>query len=305
MGEKMVALKVDVDTFAGTRDGVPALLAEMERFAVKATFYFSMGPDNSGKAIRRIFTRKGFLKKQLRSGASSTYGVKTMLYGTLLPAPMIAASLPDMLRAVEQQGHQAGVHCWDHVKWHDYLNRFRCAQASNREVLLRPQFRLRDAALAIDRLGAALSGASGLLRERVSRKRILDGHGDLRPEHVCLLQPPVVFDCLEFNPLLRQVDPFDEMAYLSMECDMAGAPWIGPQLVSGVSDALHDHPHAALPHFYTAHCALLRARLAMAHLLDPKPRLPEKWQPLAERYLTRALSATADFICAMQRGKPG
>ena len=187
----------------------------------------------------------------------------------------------------------------------DYLDRFRCAQASNREVLLRPQFRLRDAALAIDRLGTALSGASGLLRERVSRKRILDGHGDLRPEHVCLLQPPVVFDCLEFNPLLRQVDPFDEMAYLSMECDMAGAPWIGPQLVSGVSDALHDHPHAALPHFYTAHCALLRARLAMAHLLDPKPRLPEKWQPLAERYLTRALSATADFICAMQRGKPG
>ena len=68
MGEKMVALKVDVDTFAGTRDGVPALLEEMERFAVKATFYFSMGPDNSGKAIRRIFTRKGFLKKQLRSG---------------------------------------------------------------------------------------------------------------------------------------------------------------------------------------------------------------------------------------------
>lgn len=184
----------------------------------------------------------------------------------------------------------------------DYLARFQCALALNREVLLRPQFQLRNAALAIDRLGAALALGTDLLRDRVSRQRILDGHGDLRPEHVCLLRPPVVFDCLEFNPLLRQVDPFDEISFLSMECDMAGAPWIGPQLVLGVANALRDHPHAALMHFYTAHCALLRARLAMAHLLDLQPRLPEKWPPLAERYIARALSATGDFISAMRHG---
>jgi aminoglycoside phosphotransferase family enzyme len=187
----------------------------------------------------------------------------------------------------------------------DYLARFQCALASNREVLLRPQFKLENAALAIDRLGAALALASDLLRERVSHRRILDGHGDLRPEHVCLLQPPVVFDCLEFDPLLRQVDPFDEIAFLGMECDMAGAPWIGPQLVSGVARALGDHPHEALMYFYTAHRALLRARLAMAHLLDPKPRLPQKWPPLAERYIARALSETDDFIAAMRNGTPG
>jgi undecaprenyl phosphate-alpha-L-ara4FN deformylase len=121
MAEKIVALKVDVDTHAGTRDGVPHLLEDMRRFGVKGTFYFSMGPDNSGKAIRRIFTRKGFLKKQLRSGAPSAYGIRTMLYGTLLPAPMIAASFPDVLRETERQGHEIGIHCWDHVKWHDYL----------------------------------------------------------------------------------------------------------------------------------------------------------------------------------------
>ena len=184
----------------------------------------------------------------------------------------------------------------------DYLGRFQCAQASNREVLLRPQFQLRNAALALDRLSAALALGADLLRDRVSRQRILDGHGDLRPEHVCLMQPPVVFDCLEFNPQLRQVDPFDEMAYLSMECDMAGAPWIGPQLVSGVANALADPPHAALMHLYTAHCALLRARLAMAHLLDPQPRLPDKWPPLAQRYIARALSATRDFTSAMRHG---
>ena len=117
----IIALKVDVDTYVGTREGVPALLRILERFGIRATFYFSMGPDNSGKAIRRIFTRKGFLRKQLRNKAPAAYGIKTMLYGTLLPAPMIAASFPDILRRVEQKGHEVGIHCWDHVKWHDYL----------------------------------------------------------------------------------------------------------------------------------------------------------------------------------------
>jgi peptidoglycan/xylan/chitin deacetylase (PgdA/CDA1 family) len=116
-----VALKVDVDTFAGTRDGVPRLLAILADTGIKATFYFSMGPDNSGKAIRRIFTRKGFLKKMLRTRAPAAYGLKTMLYGTLLPAPLIAASLPEVLRETSGQGHEVGIHCWDHVKWHDLL----------------------------------------------------------------------------------------------------------------------------------------------------------------------------------------
>jgi peptidoglycan/xylan/chitin deacetylase (PgdA/CDA1 family) len=121
MAEKIVALKVDVDTYAGTRDGVPVLLEDLARFGVFATFYFSMGPDNSGKAVRRIFTRKGFLGKMLRTKAPSAYGIRTMLYGTLLPAPMIAATFPGVLRETEQLGHEAGIHCWDHVKWHDYL----------------------------------------------------------------------------------------------------------------------------------------------------------------------------------------
>ncbi len=121
MDQPTIALKVDVDTFCGTRDGVPRLVALLQEFDIKATFYFSMGPDNSGKAVRRIFTKKGFLKKMLRTKAPSTYGLKTMLYGTLLPAPMIAASFPEVLRNTHKAGHEVGIHCWDHVKWHDYL----------------------------------------------------------------------------------------------------------------------------------------------------------------------------------------
>ena len=121
MSSSVVALKVDVDTYAGTRDGVPRLLSILESFGIKATFYFSMGPDNSGKAIRRLFTRKGFLKKMLRTRAPAAYGLKTMLYGTLLPPPMIARSFPEILLETERRGHEAGIHCWDHVKWHDLL----------------------------------------------------------------------------------------------------------------------------------------------------------------------------------------
>jgi aminoglycoside phosphotransferase family enzyme len=199
------------------------------------------------------------------------------------------------------------------VSPNDYLARFQYEQASTREVLLRPQFQLRDAALAIDRLGSALSQGADLLRDRALHKRVLDGHGDLRPEHVCLIQPPVVIDCLEFNRQLRQVDPFEEVAYLGLECDMAGAPWIGQHLTSGCAAVLNDHPPAALMCLYTAHRALMRARLTLAHLLDPQPCTPEKWPPLAARYIGRALVAldtlaqltnTRSFIATRQHGLP-
>ena len=118
-----IALKVDVDTFTGTRDGIPNLLKIFQQFDIRATFYFSLGPDNSGKAIRRIF-RKGFLEKMLRTRAPSMYGLRTMLSGTLLPAPVIGENLPEVIRSVREAGHEVGIHCWDHVKWHDYLSRF-------------------------------------------------------------------------------------------------------------------------------------------------------------------------------------
>ncbi len=121
MKSSAIALKVDVDTYVGTRDGIPRLLEILESFGVRATFYFSLGPDNSGKAIRRIFTRKGFLKKMLRTKAPSTYGLRTLLYGTLLPPPMIGSSLPGVLKTARDMGHEVGIHCWDHVRWHDLL----------------------------------------------------------------------------------------------------------------------------------------------------------------------------------------
>jgi aminoglycoside phosphotransferase family enzyme len=177
----------------------------------------------------------------------------------------------------------------------DPVARLQREQAASREVLLRPQFRLHGAATALDGLDAALARHGALLQARAAAGRIVDGHGDLRPEHVCLLQPPVVIDALEFNTALRQVDPFEELVYLGLECEMAGAPWIGPRLLQGCAAALGGAPAGALLQIYTAARALLRARLAMAHLLDPEPRRPAHWPAQAQRFIERALQALASL----------
>jgi peptidoglycan/xylan/chitin deacetylase (PgdA/CDA1 family) len=121
--ERRVALKVDCDTLEGTLEGVPRLLEIFAARAIRATFYFTLGPDRSGVAVRRVFTQRGFLAKMVRSRAPSLYGWKTMLYGTLLPAPPIGARTADVLRAAARAGHDTGVHGWDHVGWHDRLTR--------------------------------------------------------------------------------------------------------------------------------------------------------------------------------------
>lgn len=175
----------------------------------------------------------------------------------------------------------------------DHLARFRREQAVNREVLLQPAFGLPGAAAALDALDTALAQHAPLLMARAAGGHVVDGHGDLRPEHVCLQRPPVVIDALEFNAALRAVDPFDELSYLGLECEMAGAAWIGPRLLAACAATLSDTPPPALLHLYTAYRAQLRARLALAHLLEPQPRTPLKWAPLAQRYLQRSVAALA------------
>jgi undecaprenyl phosphate-alpha-L-ara4FN deformylase len=115
-----LALKIDVDTHQGLGQGVPRLLDCLARRRIAASFYVSMGPDNSGKAIRRFFTRKGFARKMLKSNAVALYGLRTALYGTLLPAPEIARSFPEVLRRIVAEGHELGIHGNDHVYWHDF-----------------------------------------------------------------------------------------------------------------------------------------------------------------------------------------
>jgi len=113
-----LALKVDVDTWRGTRDGVPRLVELLKRRGAGATFLFSLGPDHTGRAMKRVF-RKDFLSKVSRTSVLRHYGLRTLLYGTLLPGPDIGRRGASAMRAVRAAGFEVGVHCWDHVRWQD------------------------------------------------------------------------------------------------------------------------------------------------------------------------------------------
>lgn len=177
----------------------------------------------------------------------------------------------------------------------EYCARFAREQAATAQLLLDSRVALRGAAQAVAGMDKALAAGAVLLGQRATDQRLREGHGDLRPEHVCLLSPPVVIDCLEFNASLRQLDPLDELAYLTMECSMGGQSWVGERLLGHCAAAL-GRPDPALVHLYAAHRALVRARLSVAHLLDSPLRTPRRWAPLAERYIAQALDRLDAFI---------
>jgi peptidoglycan/xylan/chitin deacetylase (PgdA/CDA1 family) len=83
-----LALKIDVDTYRGTREGVPRLVDILARHGAKATFLFSLGPDHTG-----------------------------LLHRTVLPAPDIGQRCADILRGVRDEEFEVGIHAWDFARW--------------------------------------------------------------------------------------------------------------------------------------------------------------------------------------------
>jgi peptidoglycan/xylan/chitin deacetylase (PgdA/CDA1 family) len=113
-----IALKIDVDTYRGTREGALRLAQLLERLGIRATFLFSLGPDHTGRAIKRAL-RRGFLGKVKRTSVVEHYGIKTLMYGVLLPGPNIGKRCAGQMRAIAAGGFEVGVHTWDHVRWQD------------------------------------------------------------------------------------------------------------------------------------------------------------------------------------------
>jgi undecaprenyl phosphate-alpha-L-ara4FN deformylase len=117
---KYLALKIDVDTYRGTLRGVPRLVEALKRHNAQATFFFSLGPDHTGRAIKRVF-RPGFMKKVSRTSVVEHYGIRTLLYGTLLPGPDIGRKCANIMRSVRDDGFEVGIHCYDHIRWQDHV----------------------------------------------------------------------------------------------------------------------------------------------------------------------------------------
>ena len=167
------------------------------------------------------------------------------------------------------------------------LRHWRASLAYNKRVLLDPRLRLPAGLVRrVDRAQRRFLAARGdLIAARARERQIVDGHGDLRPEHIFVDDAVTVIDCLEFNASLRAVDPFDEIAYLCVECDRLGAHWASRYIRRRAIHALRDHLSDELFTFYRCQRATLRARLSIAHLLEANPRTPEKWPRLARIYL--------------------
>ena len=114
----LLVLKIDVDTYRGTREGVPNLVRMLKSHGAGATFLFSLGPDHTGWAMRRAL-RPGFFQKVSRTSVVEHYGFKTLMYGVLLPGPDIGAKAAAEMRATRAAGFECGIHTWDHVWWQD------------------------------------------------------------------------------------------------------------------------------------------------------------------------------------------
>ena len=167
----------------------------------------------------------------------------------------------------------------------------------SRQELARPAF-ARDVDLvdrAAGRLIDFLGARPDVLIERQRAGQIVEGHGDLRPEHICLEREPVIIDGLEFSRRLRLVDPADELAFLALECAMLGEPEAGTRLQRRYEELAGHRPRDALVGWYTAFRAFLRARLTALHSLEPGPRTPDAWLAQADRYLGAALDYSELF----------
>lgn len=168
-----------------------------------------------------------------------------------------------------------------------YLKHLHVESEVNLRLLTRPWTGLdpdRTRAL-LERVGALLRRCGPAIIERIEGGMIVEGHGDLRPEHVFLGQPPRIIDCLEFDRSMRLLDPYDEINYLGLESELVGAPWVRPLVLDVLDRVLDRPPDPALLALYGAFRAMLRARICIAHLLDPEPADPERWPKKAERYL--------------------
>ena len=277
-----IALKVDVDTLRGTLEGVPALLRLFDKHQVRATFLFSLGPDHTGRALRRVF-RPGFLTKVRRTSVASHYGLKTLMYGTLLPGPHIGRRAGHVMREVAAAGHEVGIHCYDHIRWQDFVAR------KNADWTRREMQRAVDVFQEVFGRKAGVIGAAGwqinahalALEEEFGFSYASDVRGEsaFYPR-----MEGVTSACLQIPTTLPTLDEL-------IGCDGISA--------DNVHEVVFEASRKALPdgHVYTLHAEL--EGMALSPVMQ---RLLDGWQAAGDTLGTlRDTSATLDHAAIPTR----
>lgn len=246
---KLLALKVDVDTYRGTLQGIPRLVDLFKRHNIGATFLFSLGPDHTGRAIKRVF-RPGFLNKVSRTSVVQHYGFPTLLYGTLLPGPDIGVKCADILRRTRDEGFETGIHTWDHVRWQDGVGTAPATWAEREMKLACNRYAdiFKEAPRTHGAAGWQMSVHALRATQKLGFAYCSDGRG-VSP-HFPVWQGEII-DCPQFPTTLPTMDEL-----------------IG---LNGVTETnVHEHllaltaQDSALPHVFTLHAELEGMRLLPA-----------------------------------------
>jgi peptidoglycan/xylan/chitin deacetylase (PgdA/CDA1 family) len=276
-----IALKIDVDTWRGTVEGVPRLVELLKRYRAQATFLFSLGPDHTGRAIKRAL-RPGFFSKVSRTSVVEHYGIRTLLYGTLLPGPDIGVQCAPILRSVRDAGFEVGIHTWDHVKWQDGVGTDE--QHASNGWTERQMTHACDRFRQVFGADAKTHGAAGWQMNphaiRLTQRLGFDYCSDTRGTHPFL---PVVRGevtrCMQLPSTLPTLD------------ELIGLDGLAP-------DNVHEHllkvsQTAATPH---GHVYTLHAELEGMKLLPTFERLLQGWRARGDELVaTRDIAAGIDI----------
>lgn len=162
--------------------------------------------------------------------------------------------------------------------------------ARSTEALCDPATRLPRASVeqVAERQLAFLERHAEAIDRRAALGRIVEAHGDLRPEHVCLERVPQVIDCLEFSRELRVLDVAEELGFLALECERLGAAQAKREIFDEYARRSGDSPDPALVDFYQSVHACLRASLAASHLAERERDDHERWLARTAEYLRLA-----------------
>jgi aminoglycoside phosphotransferase family enzyme len=175
-----------------------------------------------------------------------------------------------------------------------YVERIAQQIRSDRHALFAPELQLDDYCVqaALTAMWCAASLLEGELGQRAREGRIVEAHGDLRPEHVCLSDPPCVIDSLEFSKDLRTLDAAEELAFLWVECEQAGNAQAAARVLESYRRDSGDTISERLLDFYRGRRAMVRAKIVAWHLLDPAVTDLAPWRDRAHAYLAIAESHT-------------